>query len=320
MLRGLENEPAAASPDLLAGLARPDDAAVYRLKDGRALIATVDFFTPILDDPFQYGQVAAANAISDVYAMGGRPFLALSVTCFPDTLPVEILVEILRGAQAKVAEAGAVLAGGHSVRDAEPKFGLAVLGFAGEADLIFKGGARPGDLLYLTKAVGTGVLGTRLKAGSLEDDGPARLAAAMGELSAAASRAAVAAGVRGGTDVTGFALAGHALEMAEGAGLRLVVEWSRVPLLPGAARAVEEGFIPGGLRANDLAFAPKIEGLERIGGAGKALLFDPQTSGGLLLAVPPQTQDRFSEVLEKEGGRAWLIGRVEQGRGLLVLP
>lgn len=320
MLRGLSDGPTAPGADLLVGLAQPDDAAVYRLGDGRVLMATLDFFTPIVDDPYQFGQVAAANSISDVYAMGGEPFLALSITCFPPSLPADVLIQILQGAQSKVIEAGAVLAGGHTVKDNEPKFGLAVLGFGREESLIYKSGARPGDRLFLTKPLGTGVLGTRLKAEGLPRTQATPFIESMVQLSRGPSRAALSAGVRGGTDVTGFSLAGHALEMAEGAGVRLLIEWRQVPHLEGAEEAAASGFIPGGTKANDLAFSPRIAGLERLDPVARALLFDPQTSGGLLLSVSLSSESCFLEALNREGGRAWPIGRVDAGSGLRIEP
>lgn len=311
--------PAAGPPDLLVGLAQPDDAAVHRLGDGRALIVSLDFFTPIVDDPFDYGQIAAANALSDIYAMGGTPFLALSIAAFPDDLPVEILTRIVQGAAAKVHEAGAVIAGGHSVRDAEPKFGLAVLGFAQENELILKGGARPGDYLYLTKPIGAGVISTALKNERADAADVAAAVASMTQLSARASRAARAAGVRGGTDVTGFSLAGHALEMADAAKARLSIHWPSVPLLPGAVEAARAGFIPGGALANREAFSTRTEGLAALDEAETALLFDPQTSGGLLLAVPRDAERRFLDAASAAGASGLRrIGRVEVGAGLLI--
>ncbi len=308
--------PDAGGPDLLVGLAQPDDAAVYRLGGGRALVVSLDFFTPIVDDPYDYGQIAAANALSDVYAMGGDPLLALSIAAFPADLPVEILTTIVHGAGVKVREAGAVLAGGHTVRDAEPKFGLCVVGTAREDALITKGGARPGDRLYLSKPLGTGVLSTALKNGRLDAATLRAAVASMAALSGGASRAAVAAGVRGGTDVTGFALAGHALEMAEAAGARLVLEWPLVPVLDGARAAIADGMVPGGTSANEASFAPRMEGLGALPEGERALLFDPQTSGGLLLAVPPAAEDAFRAVAVSEGAAMTRVGRVEPGRGL----
>ncbi len=308
--------PDAGGPDLLVGLAQPDDAAVYRLGGGRALVVSLDFFTPIVDDPYDYGQIAAANALSDVYAMGGDPLLALSIAAFPADLPVEILTTIVHGAGVKVREAGAVLAGGHTVRDAEPKFGLCVVGTAREDALITKGGARPGDRLYLSKPLGTGVLSTALKNDRVDAATLRAAVASMAALSGGASRAAVAAGVRGGTDVTGFALAGHALEMAEAAGARLVLEWPLVPVLDGARAAIADGMVPGGTSANEASFAPRVEGLGALPAGERALLFDPQTSGGLLLAVPPAAEDAFRAVAVSEGAAMTRVGRVEPGRGL----
>lgn len=319
MLRGLlEALPDTGGPDLLVGLTAPDDAAVYRLGGGRALVVSLDFFTPIVDDPHQFGQVAAANALSDLYAMGADPFLALSIAAFPANLPIEILTRIVTGAAQKVREAGAVLAGGHSVKDNEPKFGLAVLGFAAEDRLILKGGARPGDRLFLSKPIGTGVLSTALKADALDPEACEALIASMTRLSGGIARPAVAAGLRGGTDITGFALAGHAAELAQAAGVRLVLDWSLVPLLPRARELAQAGFVPGGSWSNWEAFSPRIEGLSQLDEAEKALLFDPQTSGGLLLAVPPAQELLFLAGVRAEGAAVWPVGRVEEGAGLLI--
>jgi selenide,water dikinase len=312
--------PDVGGPDLLVGLAQPDDAAVYRLGGGRALVVSLDFFTPIVDDPYDYGQIAAANAISDVYAMGGDPLLALSIAAFPDGLPLDVLTAIIHGAGAKVQEAGGVLAGGHTVRDAEPKFGLCVVGLAREDALITKGGARPGDALYLSKPLGTGAISTALKSDRI-DAGVLRAAvASMAALSGGAARAALAAGVRGGTDVTGFSLAGHALEMASAAGARLVLEWARVPALEGARAAIADGMVPGGTRSNAEAFGARVAGLEALPAAERALLFDPQTSGGLLLAVPAAAETIFRAAARSEGATVVRIGRVVEGAGLLVEP
>jgi selenide,water dikinase len=282
------------------------------------LIVSLDFFTPIVDDPFDYGQIAAANALSDIYAMGGDPFLALSIVGFPADLPVDILTEIVKGAAAKVREAGAVLAGGHSVKDPEPKFGLAVLGMGREDQLILKGGGRPQDRLYLTKPIGAGLLSTALKNQRIREEDLRAAVESMSRLSAGASRAARAAGVRGGTDVTGFSLAGHAVEMAESAGARMVIEWPRVPLLPGARAAARDGQIPGGTGANEETFGPKTAGLSALNDAERALLFDPQTSGGLLLAVPAAAQSRFEAAAAAEAVTIWPVGRVESGSGVTV--
>ncbi len=320
MLRGLTDAiPDTGGPDLLVGLSQPDDAAVYRLGGGRALIVSLDFFTPIVDDPFDFGRIAAANAISDVYAMGGDPFLALSIAAFPADLPVDLLTEIVKGAAATVREAGAVLAGGHTVKDPEPKFGLAVLGFADEARLIVKGGARPGDVLYLTKPIGTGVLSTALKNERLAAEPLAAAIASMTRLSGGAARAAVAAGVRGGTDVTGFSLAGHAVEVARASGVRLVVEWPRVPVLAGAREAAHAGQVPGGTWSNEEAFAAAVTGHDALPEVERALLFDPQTSGGLLLAVPAPHEALFRAAAESESVAAARIGRVEAGAPGLVI-
>lgn len=322
MLRGLKQllPNVGAGDDVLIGLSQPDDAAVYRLGAGRVLIATVDFFTPIVDDPFDYGRIAAVNSMSDVYAMGGDPFLALSVAAFPDELPPEVIVKILHGAATMLQSAGAVLAGGHTVRDKEPKFGLCVMGFADESALITKGGAQPGELLYLTKPLGTGALSTALKRDRLAPEPLASAVQSMATLSRGPARAARRAGVHGGTDITGFSLAGHALEMAAAASVMLTIDWAQVPVLEGARAAIADGCVPGGTTANETSFAPRVHQLDGMPPLERALLFDPQTSGGLLLAVPPTRCDEFERAIAEEGAVAWRIGRVDAGVGLTILP
>lgn len=306
--------------DVLVGLTAPDDAAVYRLGDGRVLIATLDFFTPIVDDPFDYGRIAAANSLSDVYAMGGEPFLALSIAAFPDSFGTELMTKILHGAATAVREAGAALVGGHTVRDAEPKFGLCALGFAREQELMTKGGAALGDQLYLTKPLGTGTLSTALKKEALPAEWLASAVLSMSTLSRDPARAARAAGVRGGTDITGFGLAGHALEMATAAGVAFEIGWSQVPVLPGARESIAAGHVPGGTRSNRSAFVDNVAGLDQLSEAESWLLFDPQTSGGLLLAVPAAQEAVFLAALRATATNAWRIGRVIGGTGLVVKP
>jgi selenide,water dikinase len=320
VLRGLKEKlpRVGLDRDLIVGLNQPDDAAVYRLGGGRVLIATVDFFTPIVDDPYDYGRIAATNSMSDVFAMGGDPFLALSVAAFPDALAPSVLTEILHGAAEQVRQAGAVLAGGHTVRDPEPKFGLCVLGFGEEHTLFTKAGARPGDAIYLSKPLGTGILSTAVKLHRLA---PEQLAIAvdwMTTLSSSVSRAARAVGVRAATDVTGFSLAGHALEMARAGQVKFCFDWKQIPILEGTREAAESGAIPGGGKTNQASFEAHVEGIQQLSPIERAILFDPQTSGGLLLAVPADRAAEFER--ESAGLRApvWRIGDVEHGAGLQV--
>jgi selenide,water dikinase len=281
-----------------------------RLDDERALIFTTDFFTPIVDDPYQYGAIAAANALSDVYAMGGKPLLALNITAFPTNLPIEILTDILRGMAEKVREAGAIIAGGHTIQDKEPKAGLAVIGMAHPDKLLTKSGARPRDVLILTKPLGTGLIAT---AGKRDQADPAHLAEAVGwmtRLNRAASEAALAAGAHAMTDVTGFGFLGHASEMTEAGGVTFEIGAGSVPLMAGVDGYAAEWLFPGGSSANKEAFEARVRFEEGIGQEKQMILFDAQTSGGLLIALPPDQVERFEQEMQKSQSPWWKIGRV----------
>ena len=303
-------------PDLLVGLARADDAAVYRVSDELALIQTVDFFPPVVDDPYTYGQIAAANAMSDVYAMGGEVRLALNVAAFPDDLDPDILAAIFRGGAEKVAEAGAVIAGGHTVFTKEPQYGLSVLGFVHPDAVIRKGGAQPGDALLLTKPLGTGVLLTAAMR-DYEGHEPSLAAAtgSMARLNRHAAHLARAAGVHAMTDVTGFGLAGHAAEMAEQSGATFVLEAGALPLLPDARRFAEAGAITGGGGRNREQLGDRVRVPDALDGALTDLVFDPQTSGGLLIALPERAAEQLRAQIEEREGACWRIGLVEAGPG-----
>jgi selenide,water dikinase len=262
-----------------------DDAGVVKLTDELALVQTVDFFTPVVDDPAAFGAIAAANALSDVYAMGGRPLTALSIAAFPETdFPAEWAAAIVRGGDEKLREAGCVLLGGHSVRDPEIKFGYAITGLVDPESMLTNAGGRAGDELLLTKALGTGVIATALKAGRAPEDAVAASTLSMSTLNRAASEAAVRRGVRCATDITGFGLVGHASLVARESGVTLEIEAAALPLLPGASE-LAPSFQAGGLKANRRQFEPDVEYAARLEEALAALLFDPQTSGGLLLLV-----------------------------------
>jgi selenide,water dikinase len=264
-----------------------DDAGVFVLRDDLALVQTVDFFAPIVDDPYVFGQIAAANALSDVFAMGGEPLTALAIVGFPaGKLPPSVLADILRGGQDKVREAGAVLIGGHSIIDEELKFGLSVTGQAHPARLLTNATARPGDRLVLTKPLGTGLLATAAKADRLSAESVAALHTSMSTLNAAASRAALAAGVTCATDVTGFGLLGHALNVARGSGVTLRIDGRRLPELPGARELWRAGTRTGGYERNESYLSSHVDSAAA-DPSDLALALDPQTSGGLLLAVPP---------------------------------
>lgn len=320
MLRPIEGmfEPA-NYPDLLVGLGAPDDAAVWRLDERRALVATTDFFTPVVDEPFEYGAIAAANALSDVYAMGGAPFLALNVAAFPPDLPSDLLGEILRGGAEKAREAGVVIAGGHTIQDKEPKYGLIVLGFVDPQRMITKGGARPGDRLVLSKPLGFGVITTALKRGMAAPEDVAEAIGWMTRLNRRAAELALEFGVRGGTDITGFGFIGHAWEMAEASGVGLRVEFDSVPFTRGARRYADEWTFPGGSLDNRLYYGSHVSFLRELTEAEQMLLFDAQTSGGLLLAVPAERLAAMTRRAAELGQPLWVIGEVLEGGEIQVV-
>lgn len=307
-------------PNLVVGLGAPDDAAVWRLEDGQALVVTTDFFTPVVDDPYDYGAIAAANALSDVYAMGARPILALNVACLPPNLPLDTVRKIARGAAEKVREAGAVIAGGHSVQDDEPKVGLVALGLAPMDRLMTKGGAHPGDILVLTKPLGTGVTMTALKAEKAETGHVDQAVAWMKILNAGASRLAVQHHVKGATDITGFSLLGHASEMAQTSGVGVRFFAGSIPVLTGARDYVAGRFVPGGTYDNQLYFGPGIEFSGVDDEVARLLLFDSQTSGGLLVAVEAGELAGFLDEAQATEIPAWVVGSVEAEGGIRVVP
>ena len=301
--------------DLIVGLAEGDDAAVLRLDAERALVFTVDFFTPVVDDPADFGAVAAANALSDVYATGGEPLLALNIAAFPPDLDPAVIETIVRGGAEKAAEAGCAVAGGHTIQDAEPKFGMAVIGLAHPDRLFLKTGVRPGDALILTKPLGTGVITTWAKEGEAD---PAALAGAvesMKRLNRDSARVFARFGVKGCTDVTGFSLAGHALELAEKSSVSLEIDAGALPLLPGARAAVEGKFVPGGARRNRAYYEGRVAFADGVDPVVRTLCFAPETSGGLLAAVPGDAEGCVRE-LRGLGVEAALIGRVLPESGL----
>ena len=302
-------------PAVLVDASLADDAAVIRLSDDRALVLTTDFFAPVVDDPADFGRIAAANALSDVYAMGGRPLYCLSLVGWPrGKLPFEQLGEILAGAAATVAEAGAVIVGGHSIDDPEPKFGLVVLGEVHPARMTTNAGARPGDHLVLTKPIGTGIIATAIKQGTAAAATVAAAVRCMTTLNAGAAAAGAGAGVRAATDITGFGLLGHLRSMLLASGCAADVDASAVPVLPGARALAEAGYFPGGSRRNlaaveaATAFDPALSEVDRL------LLADAQTSGGLLLCVRPDALAVLLEALAAAGTpAAAVIGTVTAG-------
>ena len=276
-------------------------------------MVTTDFITPIVDDPYDYGSIAAANSISDIYAMGGQPFLALNVAALMPDLPPEVNAEILRGGAEKAREAGVVIAGGHTVQDNEPKYGLVVLGFVNPKKMLTKGGVKPGDALVLTKPLGFGVTTTALKQQKAEPEDVAEVVRWMKRLNKEAGSLAVEFDLRGGTDVTGFSLLGHGSEMAEasGVGIRFFVE--KLPFVSCAHKYAELWTFPGGASDNRLHFGPKVRFAAAIAEETQMLLFDPQTSGGLLLAVPPKKLMTFLKRAEEVKQPVWVIGEVVEG-------
>lgn len=303
-------------PRILVGHETFDDAGVFRVSDDLALVQTVDFFAPIVDDPYEFGQVAAANALSDVYAMGGTPLTAMNIAAFPtDKLPVSVLTEILRGGQDKVHEAGAHVIGGHTVIDDELKFGLAVTGTVDPRAMLTNAGAMPGDRLVLTKPLGNGILATALKRGTLDAAAAREMVSLMRELNAAASAAATAVGARCATDVTGFGLIGHASHIARASRVTMALRVAAVPILPNAREAWLAGARPGGGSRN-LDYANGLASWQGASDVDRALLTDPQTSGGLLVAVPAP---RIGEYLARVP-RAVEIGEVlPRGEAAIVL-
>jgi selenide, water dikinase len=319
-LSGLGAEAALDAPgNLIAGLNPPDDAAVYRVSDDLAIIGTLDFFPPLVDDPRTFGEIAAANALSDVFAMGGRVLFALSIAAFPEELPRDVLAAIFEGASSKVREAGGTLAGGHTIQDPEPKYGLAVIGAVHPGKLLRKGGAQPGDALILTKRLGTGVLVTGARGGRTSEADLATAIEQMRTLNRAASEVLVTHGIRAATDVTGFGLLGHGLEMARASGTRFVFDAAALPALPGALELAAAGIETGGAAHNRRYVADALEVRDGVDPALVTLANDPQTSGGLLAALPADRAGVVEAALENAGVARWWIGKVEAGQPAVAL-
>ena len=296
--------------DLLVGFDTSDDAAVYRLTDDLAVVQTIDFFPPIVDDPYDFGAIAAVNALSDVYAMGGTPLLALNIVCFPEDLPKEVLGRMLLGGMDVAKEAGIVIAGGHTVKDREPKYGLSVTGIVRPDSIVTNAAAAAGDDLVLTKPLGSGIITTAAKAGVTDDATLAGAVATMRQLNRAGGEAMVAAGVKSATDITGFGLAGHMLGMLKASGTAAKVRFSDVPLLPGVHELAERGVVPGGTRNNLDAFDAQIAWGDGITDEEKLIFCDAQTSGGLLIAVPQASTQPVLDGLARRGVKGAVIGRV----------
>jgi selenide, water dikinase len=290
----LRHLPPPSDPNLLVGRDPADDAAVYRLTDDLALVQTVDFFTPIVDDPYTYGQIAAANSLSDIYAMGGRPLTAMNIVGFPmDTLHADVLGEILRGGADIAREAEVTIVGGHTIDDLEPKYGLAVTGVVDPATMVTAHGARPGDLLVLTKPLGTGTISTALKADAAAKHHVVQAVRWMLTLNRSASAAMVKAGASAATDVTGYGLLGHLADLCAASGVAAEISFDSCPLMPGALEYAGQGFVPKGTRTNLASLESRIHVVQGLDDPASFLLADPQTSGGLLVALKPDRLQRF---------------------------
>ncbi len=320
MAEALKGLPVTAHPQLLVGYNTADDAGVFQIADDLALVQTVDFFPPIVDDPYYFGQIAAANAMSDVYAMGGRPLTALNIVCFPGNMPPEILTEVLKGGAKKVEEAGAFVVGGHSVKDKELKYGISVTGIVHPDRIFTNAGARPGHILYLTKPLGTGLITTGIKRNAVGDELIRLVTVQMTQLNKNAAEAMVKCGAHAATDITGYGLLGHAFEMAEASGVTIRFEADLIPLMPQATELAAAGMIPGGANANRDFLEGHIRIASSVDKNVEHVLYDPQTSGGLLIAIPEERAEQLErEFAEKKvfGQRVGVV-QEESGVGIVV--
>ena len=314
----MERVTPATDDRVLVGYGSGDDAGVYLVRDDLAIVSTVDFFTPIVDDPFDFGRIAATNALSDVYAMGGRPISALNIVAFPEDLDLDVLARILEGGSQVARAAGVSILGGHTIKDAEPKYGMAVTGVVDPRRIVTNAAARPGDALVLTKPLGTGVLTTALKRGAIGAADLAEAVGAMTTLNDAASQAMLAAGARAATDVTGFGLLGHAGAMARASNVRLTIDARAVPFMDRVLELIAAGVVPGGTRHNAETHAVFTEFDAAVPDAVRVGLSDAQTSGGLLIAIPPDRLDPLLRELRAGHVLAAVVGEAGEGRGIFV--
>lgn len=299
---------------MLVGFNKADDAGVFRISETQALVQTLDFFTPIVDDPYWFGKIAAANSLSDVYAMGGKPLTAMSIVCFPSHYPPEILRDILRGGDEVVREAGAVIVGGHSVKDDELKYGLSVTGMVDPARLCTNAGAKPGDTLYLTKPLGTGIISTAIKRGAASEEQIQSVMSQMAALNRQAAEIALECGVTGMTDITGYGFLGHAYEMAKASDVTFEIDSAAIQIIPGALELAAQGYLTGGAKDNVKYVGDTLEIRGKIDENLIHLLWDPQTSGGLLVAVPEGKRGKFDEKSDSVE-----IGRTSEAGAKLIL-
>ena len=313
--------PQMSDPNVIRGLASPDDAGVYKITDELAIIQTVDFFTPIVDDPYMFGQITAANALSDVYAMGGKPLTAMNVVCFPTkSMDISVLKDILRGGVDKILEAGAVLVGGHSIEDTELKYGLSVTGTVHPKRLVTNSGAKAGDKLILTKPLGTGIISTALKAGMVSKEMVARLTNCMATLNSKASELMQEVGVHACTDITGFGLLGHTVQLAENSRVGINIDVASIPFFAEAGEFAKQGLCPAGLHRNREFYSPCVRIASGVPTHIQDVLFDPQTSGGLLICLAPRKAKQLLDRLRQAGiEAAAIIGEVvSQPRGVVI--
>jgi len=314
----MEHVSPATDDRVLVGYGTSDDAGVYLLRDDLALVSTVDFFTPIVDDPFDFGRIAATNALSDVYAMGGRPISALNIVAFPEDLDLAILAQILEGGASVARSAGVAILGGHTIKDAEPKYGMAVTGIVDPQRIVTNAGARVGDALVLTKPLGTGILTTALKRGAIIPEDLAEAVSAMTTLNDRASEAMLAAGAHAATDITGFGLLGHGGGMARASGVRFAIDANAVPFMDRVLELIESGVIPGGTRHNAETHAEFTDFASSVPDAVRVGLSDAQTSGGLLISIASDALGTLVLELQKRDTLAAVIGEVREGAGIEV--
>jgi selenide, water dikinase len=319
-LRSVMERVAPATDDrVLVGYGSGDDAGVYLLREDLALVSTVDFFTPIVDDPFDFGRIAATNALSDVYAMGGRPITALNIVAFPEDLDLGVLARILDGGASVARNAGVAIVGGHTIKDAEPKYGMAVTGTIDPRRIVTNAGARVGDALVLTKPLGTGILTTALKRGAIAPEDLEEAVRAMTALNDGAAAAMLAANAHAATDITGFGLLGHAGGVARASGVRLVINASAVPFMANVLDLIAAGVVPGGTRHNAETHSAFADFANSVPEAVRIALSDAQTSGGLLIGVAPASVDSLASDLRACGALAAVVGEVTEGEGIMVL-
>jgi selenide, water dikinase len=314
----MERVSPATDERVLVGYGGSDDAGVYLVRDDLALVSTVDFFTPIVDDPYDFGRIAATNALSDVYAMGGRPISALNIVAFPEDLDLDILRRILEGGSAVARSAGVAIVGGHTIKDSEPKYGMAVTGLIDPARIVTNDRARPGDVLVLTKPLGTGILTTALKRGAIAPEDLREAVSYMTALNDRASRAMLAAGSLSATDITGFGLLGHGGGMARASGVRFTIEAAAVPFMERVLDLIAEGIVPGGTRHNAETHAEFADFASSVPEAVRVGLSDAQTSGGLLISVAADAVAALVRALENSGTLAAIVGEVREGAGIEV--